>query len=72
MSTDKIYMDATRPATLRYAERSVHCFTLREAKLAWNRLPPGQRRTATIKVVDGTLYQESEIRRLRRGREAGQ
>jgi hypothetical protein len=72
MSTDKVYVDADRPATLRYGEHSVHCFTLQEAKLAWNRLPPEQRRTATIKVVDGALYQESEIRRLCYAPKAGQ
>jgi hypothetical protein len=59
MHTNKIYVDTGRPATLQYGQRSVHCFTLQEAKLAWNRLPPEQRKTATIKVADGTLYQES-------------
>jgi hypothetical protein len=72
MSADKIYVDATRPATLRYGQRSVHCFTLQEAKLAWDRLPPEQRRTATIKVADGAVYREPEIRRLHYGPKADQ
>jgi hypothetical protein len=72
MSANKIYVDGGRPATLRYGERSVRYFTLRDAKLAWNTLPPEQRKSATIKVVGGELYQESEIRRLHFGPKADQ
>lgn len=72
MGSDEFYLDAGRPATLRYGEHSVHCFTLQEAKLAWNRLRPEQRRTATIRVVDGALYQEPDIRRLCHRQRTGQ
>lgn len=72
MDGDEFYLDADRPATLRCGEHWVHCFTLQDAKLAWNRLRPEQRRTATIRVVDGALYQEADIGRLCHGRRTGQ
>jgi hypothetical protein len=64
MAANKIYVDAGRPATLHCGEHAVHCFTLQEAKLAWDRLSAAQKKIAVIKVAGGELYAESEIRRL--------
>jgi hypothetical protein len=66
---DRIYVDDSLPATLRYYGRTVRCVTLHEAIIAWRKLPDDVRTDATIKVevVDGNLYQASEIARLYRG-----
>ena len=59
--TDKIYVDATRPATLNdEAGLQTDCPTLGEAVTAWQRLPPKQKIRATIKVIGGRF-----IRRVR-------
>jgi len=60
----KIHTDASRPATLRHAGGSVHCYTLQEAVLAWTRLAKEDRAQATIRADDGTVYNASEIDRL--------
>jgi len=61
---NKIYADASKPATLRYAGRSVDCYTLQEAVLEWMRLAETDRKQATIRADDGTVYNASEIDRL--------
>ena len=59
--TDKIYVDATQPATLNDgAGFQTDCPTLGEAVTAWQRLRPEQKIRATIKVI-GDRY----IRRTR-------
>jgi transcriptional regulator with XRE-family HTH domain len=60
----KIYVDAGQRATLRFGDRSVACFTLEEAKMAWDRLPAAQKEQAIIEVDDGPTYQAEQIDRL--------
>jgi hypothetical protein len=62
--TDKIHADASKPATLRYAGKSVNCYTLQEAVLEWMRLSETDRAQATIRADDGTVYNAQEIDRL--------
>jgi hypothetical protein len=66
MSHDyKIYVDAGRPATLNNGTGALtDCATLREAVLAWQRLPPEQKIRATVKVIGGPVYEAPEIERL--------
>lgn len=61
---DKIYVDASLPATLRYGSESIHCSTIGEARLAWDRLSADDRARATIRASDGTVYDASQIDRL--------
>ena len=58
MSADeKIYVDATQPATLNDgAGILTDCPTLQEAVMAWHRLAPEQRKRATVKVFGGPVY----------------
>jgi hypothetical protein len=64
----KIYVDATQPATLNDgAGVLTDCPTLGEAVTAWQRLPPGQKIRATIKVIGGPVYTAQEIERLHYG-----
>ena len=66
--TDKIYVDATRPATLNNgAGLQTDCPTLGEAVTAWQRLPPEQKIRATIKVIGGPVYTACQIDRLHQG-----
>ena len=68
----KIYVDATRPATLNDgAGRLTDCATLQEAVLAWHALPSAQKIRATVKVIGGTVYTAHQIDRLRYGPKAG-
>jgi hypothetical protein len=64
MMSDKIYVDASQPATLRHSGRSVECPTLQEAVIAWRTLPDKDRHQATIQVLGGPLYTADEIDRL--------
>jgi len=64
MMADKIYVDASQPATLRHSGRSVECPTLQEAVIAWRTLPGKDRHQATIRVLGGPLYTADEIDRL--------
>ncbi len=63
---DRIYVDDSLPATLRYYGRMVSFATLHEAIIAWRKLPNDVREDATIKVEveGGILYQAFEIARL--------
>jgi hypothetical protein len=63
---DRICVDGSLPATLRYYGRTVSCATLHEAVNDWRKLPNDVRTDATIKVdvEGGNLYQASEIARL--------
>ena len=65
MSEDaKIYVDASRPATLHNGAISTDWPTLRDAVMAWHRLRPEQARAATIRVIGGILYTAAEIPKL--------
>jgi hypothetical protein len=66
--TDKIYVDATRPATLNDgAGVQTDCPTVGEAVTAWHRLRPEQKIRATIKVIGGPVYTACQIDRLHEG-----
>jgi hypothetical protein len=61
----KIYVDGSQPATLNDGAGALtDCPTLQEAVLAWQRLPPGQKIRATVKVIGGPVYTAREIDRL--------
>ena len=67
-NNDRIYVDDSLPATLRYPGRTLVCETLHAAIIAWRKLGDGPRNDATIQVdvEGGNLYQASEIARLYR------
>jgi hypothetical protein len=66
--TDKIYVDATQPATLNDGAGALtDCPTLGEAVTAWQRLRPEQKIRATIKVIGGPVYSANQIDRLYQG-----
>jgi hypothetical protein len=64
----RIYVDATRPATLNNGAGALtDCATLQEAVLAWQQLAPEQKIRATVKVIGGPVYTAQEIERLHYG-----
>ena len=64
----KIYVDASRPATLNNGAGALtDCATLQEAVLAWHQLAPEQKIRATVKVIGGPVYTVKEILRLHYG-----
>jgi len=67
MTTEKIYEEASRPATLHNGAVSTDYPTLQEAVVAWHRLRPEQAQKATIRVIGGPLYTAAEIPRLTYG-----
>jgi len=67
MSNEPIYVDASQPATLSYSGHSAKCFTLQEAKLAWDRLPNELKEIALIEVYGGQVYAADQIERLHYG-----
>jgi len=67
MTTEKIYEEASRPATLHNGAVSTDYPTLQEAVVAWHRLRPEQAQKATIRVIGGPLYTAAEIPRLHYG-----
>jgi hypothetical protein len=66
MIDEKIYVDASQPATLRYGTGSLDCYTLGEAGLEWTRLSEQNRERATIES-GGRVYNANEIARLHVG-----
>jgi hypothetical protein len=64
MSNQKSNIDASRPATLNNGGALDDCATLRQAVMAWHRLPVEQRNRATIRVIGGPLFTAAEIERL--------
>jgi hypothetical protein len=66
---DKIYADASQPATLRYGGKSIDCYTLGEAVLEWMRLSEQDRVQATVES-GGAVYNANEIDRLHVGPES--
>jgi hypothetical protein len=58
----KIYVDAGQPATLNNgAGVLTDCPTLKEAVLAWHRLPSEQKIRATVRVIGGPVYAAHQI-----------
>jgi hypothetical protein len=47
---DKVYVDASQPATLQRPNGPVSYYTLQEAVLAWHKLPEKERAETTIAV----------------------
>ena len=70
MSNEPIYVDASRRAVLTHGAMTVDCFTLQEAKLAFDRLSQDRQEIATI-VSSGKTYSAQEIRRLHYGPKPG-
>ena len=58
---DKIYVDASQPAVLRDLGGTFTCSTLREAMIAWDKLP--DKGDATIQTGSRT-YTANEIARF--------
>jgi hypothetical protein len=59
-SEDKIYVDASQPATLIDGDKSIECPTLGEAVVALDHLPEPRQSAATIKI-GGRVFTASEI-----------
>ena len=57
-ATDKIYVDASQPAILRDLGGTFACPTLKEAMIAWDKLPDNE--DATIQIGRRT-YTANEI-----------
>jgi len=64
MTTDKIHVDASQPATLRNLGGTFAYLTLREAMIAWDKLP--DKGAATIHIGSRT-YTANEIARFNYG-----
>ena len=62
-SEDKIYVDASQPATLMDGDKSIECPTLGEAVVALDQLPEPRQSAATIKI-GGRVFTALEIDRL--------
>jgi len=60
---DKIYADATQPATLIDGDNSIDCPTLGEAVVALDNLPADRQSAAMIKVKD-RIFTAAEVDRL--------
>jgi hypothetical protein len=61
----KIFVDATRPATLDDGGGKQTDFaTLEDAVVAWRALPPSMKIRATVKVIGGPVYRAHQIDRL--------
>ena len=60
---DKIYIDARQPATLMDGDKSMDCYTLGEAVIAYDNLPEPRKSAATIKC-GGRVFTAAEIDRL--------
>jgi len=65
---ERIYVDATQPASLLDGAAVTDCPTLQEAIIAWHRLPKERRRTATIRTATN-VFTVQEIERLYSGPE---
>ena len=64
-NNDRIYVDNSLPASLRYYGRTVNCATLHEAIIAWRSLVEvGKDATIKVDVDGGDLNQASEVERL--------
>jgi hypothetical protein len=60
---EKIYAEADLFSILSYGETEVECWTLQEAKIAWNGLTKSEKEIATI-TSNGITYGPNEIDRL--------
>ena len=60
---DKIYADASQPATLIDGDKSIDCPTLGEAVVALDNLPADRQSAAMIKIKD-RIFTAAEVDRL--------
>ena len=65
---EKIYVDASQPASLLDGPNLTDCPTLQEAVIAWRRLPSERQRTARIRAA-ANVFTAEEIDRLYSGPE---
>jgi hypothetical protein len=65
---EKIYIDASQPASLLDGPNLTDCPTLQEAVIAWHRLPSERQRTARIRTA-ANVFTAKEIDRLYYGPE---
>ena len=63
---EKIYVDASQPASLLDGAAVTDCPTLQEAIIAWRHLPKERQRTATIRTA-ANVFTVQEIERLYHG-----
>jgi hypothetical protein len=64
----RIFVDATRPATLNDGVGSQTDFaTLEAAVVAWRVLPSAKKIRATVKVIGGQVYRAQQIERFHYG-----
>jgi transcriptional regulator with XRE-family HTH domain len=63
---DKIYVDAGQSAVLEHGAMSIPCFTVQEAKIEFDKLPPDRKSRATMTIA-GRKYSASEIERFHYG-----
>jgi hypothetical protein len=68
LTEEEKYANDSQSATLRHPGRSVLCYTLTEAVIAFHKLPATDRELATIQVNirggNGPVYTAKEIDRL--------
>jgi hypothetical protein len=60
---EKIWVDVVQPAMLIDGEKLVHCHTLGEAKMAWDRLPDDRKAAAKISSHN-RVFAADELDRL--------
>jgi hypothetical protein len=58
-----LYVDASRAAEMDHGAMTDRFYSLQEAKLAWDRLPPERRQIATITSA-GRVYRREDIERF--------
>jgi transcriptional regulator with XRE-family HTH domain len=63
MTTEPIYIDASKSAVLKHGVTSINCLTLQEAVIAYHNLPPERKEIAKI-TSGGKVYSASEIERF--------
>jgi hypothetical protein len=64
MGEDEQIVDGTGSATLHNGSASTDFPTLKDAVMAWHRLRPEQAQRASIRIIDGQLYEAAEISKL--------
>ena len=64
-----IYIDAGKSAVLEHGAKAVRCFTVQEAKIEFDKLPPERKEIATI-TTGGRKYSTFEIERFHYGPQA--
>jgi transcriptional regulator with XRE-family HTH domain len=63
MTTEPIYIDASKSAVLEHGATSINCLTVQEAVIAYHNLPLERKEIAKI-TSGGKVYSASEIERF--------